>query len=119
MQDFKKFKVWEKSHQLTLEIYRLTGKYPRHEAYGLTSQVRRSSASIATNIAEGCGRGSNKEMKRLLTVAMGSASQTEYHLLLSRDLKCLPGNEYDQLHQSILEIKRMFFSLINKLTTEN
>jgi len=72
LQDFRKLKVWEKAHQLALEAYRVTASFPKEEAYGLTSQIRRCSASIPANIAEGCGRSGNNEMGRFLQIAMGS-----------------------------------------------
>ena len=86
MQDFRDLKVWQKSHQLTLEVYRSTATFPREELYGLTSQIRRASSSIPANIAEGCGRNSPNELRRFLEIAMGAASELEYHLLLARDL---------------------------------
>jgi len=89
MEDFKDLKVWVKAHQLTLRIYQTTRKFPRDEIYGLTSQTRRASASIGANIAEGCGRRSDPEMKRFVQIARGSASELEYHLLLARDLQFL------------------------------
>jgi|SRR5579864_4154096 len=86
MKDFRDLKVWEKAHQLTLAIYRLTATFPREERFGLTSQVRRCSASIGANIAEGCGKRGNAEFQRFLQIASGSASELDYHLLLSHDL---------------------------------
>ena len=86
MKDFKKQKVWQKSHRLTLDIYKATANFPREELYGLTNQLRRSCASIPANIAEGCGRNSDADFSRFLQIAMGSATELEYHLLLSHDL---------------------------------
>lgn len=86
MKDFRDLRVWEKSPKLTLEIYGITAGFPRHELYGLTSQIRRCSASIGANIAEGCGKRENNEFQRYLQIASGSASKLDYHLLLSRDL---------------------------------
>jgi four helix bundle protein len=86
MRDFRELKVWHKSHQLTLDIYTATRGFPREEVYGLTSQFRRSSASIPANIAEGCGRTGDAELARFMLIAMGSASELEYHLLLAHDL---------------------------------
>ena len=85
MQDFKKLQVWQRSHDLTLRIYELTSRFPREEMYGLTNQIRRACASIPTNIAEGCGRGSPADFGRLLHIAMGSVNETEYLILLARD----------------------------------
>src|SRR5207245_3505899 len=79
MKDFRK--VWERAHELTLELYRMTGRFPREELFGLTSQIRRCSASIGANIAEGCGKRGNAEFQRFLQIASGSASELDYHLL--------------------------------------
>jgi len=83
MKDFRELKVWEKAHQLTLEVYKATTIFPKDELYGLTSQIRRACASIPANIAEGCGRRGDAEFARFLGIAMGSASELDYHLLLA------------------------------------
>ena len=87
MKDFRKLLVWEKAHQLTLSIYNVTAAFPSEETYGLTSQMRRAASSIPSNIAEGCGREGDAELSRFCTIARGSASELEYQILLSRDLK--------------------------------
>jgi len=115
MKNFRDLKVWHKSHQLTLEIYKATASFPKEERYGLTSQMRRASTSIPANIAEGCGRNGDTELARFLQIAMGSASELEYHLILARDLDLLPSPNYEQLERQTLEIKRMLAPLINKL----
>jgi four helix bundle protein len=115
MQDFRKLKVWEKSHQLTLEIYRTTQSFPKEELYGLTIQIRRSSASVATNIAEGCGRGSDGDFKRFLQIAMGSASEAEYQILLAHDLGYLAEPCFEQLSHENIEVKQMLASLIRTI----
>ena len=86
MRDFREMKVWREVHQLTLAIYKVTTDFPREEVYGLTSQIRRACATIPANIAEGCGRNSVVEFARFLHIAMGSASELDYHLMLARDL---------------------------------
>ena|SRR5215467_5979134 len=91
MQNFRNLRVWGKAHDLTLRIYEVTRSFPREETYGLTSQIRRSAASIASNIAEGCGRTGKAELRRFLEIAMGSASEVEYQLLLAEDLGYLSG----------------------------
>jgi len=118
VQDFTKLKVWQRAHEVTLAVYRLTADFPRTETYGLTSQMRRCSSSIGANIAEGCGRGSNADLARYLQMAMGSASELQYHLLLSRDLKFLAVSEHDELSASVVEIRRMLAALIAKLRVE-
>ena len=115
MQDFRKLKVWEKSHQLTLAVYRATANFPRDETCGLTSQIRRSAASIPANIAEGCGRDGNAELARFLYIAMGSASELEYHILLARDQAFFSEADYDELSSAVSGIKRMLTSLIQKV----
>ena len=115
MQDFRKLKVWNNAHEFALGIYRATSTFPSDEKYGLTSQIRRASVSIPTNIAEGCGRVGNNELHRFLQIAMGSASEVEYLLLLIRDLQLLPQEEVDSLDSDLLEIKRMLNSLIQKV----
>jgi four helix bundle protein len=115
MQDFQRLKVWEKSHILTLAIYKATESFPTDERFGLTRQIRRAASSIPANIAEGCGRNSPREFKHFLTIAAGSASELEYHLLLARDLG-FGGNE---VGTQVSEIKRMLWSLMQKLNTDN
>ncbi len=119
MQDFRKLKVWEKGHQLTLAVYKATLSFPKEELYGLSNQLRRACASIPTNIAEGCGRGGDPEFKHFLQIAMGSASETEYHLLLAHDLGYLTNGDYEQLGKDIIEIKQMLASFIHKLKADS
>ena len=119
MQDFKKLKVWKKSHDLTLRIYELTSQFPREEIYGLTSQIRRSCASIPTNIAEGCGRGSSADFARFLQIAIGSANETEYLVLLARDLKYLNADQYAELINTTIEVGKMLTALLKRLKTGN
>lgn len=114
MKDFKKLQVWAKAHELTLEVYRVTRGFPRDEQFGMTSQLRRACVSISANIAEGCGRNSNSELARFLDIAMGSASETQYHLLLARDLGYVSHDDYPDLDSRIIEVKRMLGSLIVK-----
>jgi four helix bundle protein len=118
MQNFKSLKVWSKSHQLTLAIYNTTAKFPKDELYGLTRQMRRASASIPANIAEGCGREGKAELARFLQVSMGSASELEYHFLLAHDLGLMGEQDYRLLSSSVTEVKRMLSSFIRKLRGE-
>jgi four helix bundle protein len=119
MKDFRQLKVWEKSHQLALTIYRITASFPREETYGLASQIRRAASSIPSNIAEGCGRDGDPELARFCIIARGSASELEYQLLLARDLKLLQPNDYETLSQQTIDIKRMLTVLVQKLTAES
>ena len=119
MQNFRNLKVWEKAHTLTLAAYRVTTAFPRYELYGLSSQLRRACASVAANIAEGCGRQSDPEMSRFLHMAMGSACEAEYHLLLARDLTFLPAGEYQLLNAQVVEVKKMLASLVSRLKADS
>ena len=115
MKNFRDLQVWDKAHKLTLEAYKITQAFPREELYGLTSQIRRSNASIGANIAEGCGRRGNGDFHRFLQNAMGSASELEYHILLAHDLGILPPPKFKDLNTNIVEVKRMLSALIRKL----
>ena len=115
MEDFKDLVVWTKAHQFTLAVYRHTRTFPKEELYGLTSQLRRASASIGANIAEGCGRRSDAEMKRFLQIARGSANEVEYHLLLAKDLQYLAIEEFNDLEGKMHEVQRMLASLVQRL----
>ncbi len=119
MKDFRKQKVWEKAHDLTLEIYRITEAFPKAELFGLTSQIRRCAVSVPANIAEGCGRDTDADFARFLHIAMGSASELEYHLLLACDLGFLEKMLYEQLHGKTIEVKQMLASFIKKLKADS
>jgi four helix bundle protein len=112
LRDFRKLKVWERAHQLALEAYRATGNFPDSERYGLTSQLRRAASSVPANIAEGCGRDGSADFARFLHIAMGSASELEYHLLLSRDLGLLSETDYEPLGREVSEVKRILATFI-------
>jgi len=115
VEDFKNLKVWNKAHQLTVALYRQTVAFPKEEAYGLTSQIRRAAASIGANIAEGCGRRSDPEMNRFLQIARGSASELECHLFLARDLGFLNTSDFEELTARVLEVQRMLAALSQRL----
>lgn len=99
-----------------MAIYQVTASFPRDEIYGLTSQMRRAAASIPSNLAEGCGRNSDAELARFSSMAAGSASELEYHLLLARDLNLIQLNDYQLLAEQAIEIKRMLTVFIQKLS---
>jgi four helix bundle protein len=107
VRDFKDLIVWERSHRLALALYRATDTFPRHEVFGLSSQIRRAGASVPTNLAEGCGRWGDGDMGRFLQIAMGSASEVAYLILLARDLGYLPVHEYENLAAEMSEVRRM------------
>lgn len=100
---------------MTLEIYKVTRKFPREELYSLTSQTRRSAASISANIAEGCGRSGAAELNRYLQIAMGSASELEFHILMAHDLGFLAHADFQALSQEVVDVKRMLTSFSQKL----
>ncbi len=118
MVGFRQLKVWEKSHRLTLATYRATRSFPTEEKYGLVSQLRRSAASVCANIAEGCGRSGRRDFGRFLQIALGSASEYEYHLLLALDLGFVARSEYGRLESSTIEVKRMLTGLIKRLKSD-
>jgi four helix bundle protein len=115
MRKFQDLVVWQKSHQLTLSLYQLSQSFPHDELYGLVSQIRRSSSSVPTNIAEGCGRDSDAEMKRFLTIASGSVSELEYQLLLAKDLNYLNEDIFQEFQNQLIEIRKMLYAFIKRL----
>jgi four helix bundle protein len=115
MKDFRSLKVWEKAHALTLAIYKSTERFPKQELYSLTNQIQRAAVSIPANIAEGCGKDSDAELKRYFTIAMGSASELEYLLLLAHDLGYLQENIYQSMQNDLVETRKMLNAFIQKL----
>ena len=118
MRDYKKYLVWNKSHQLTLDIYKSMLLFPKEEIFGLISQMKRSSSSIPTNIAEGCGRSTDKDFCRFLYIAFGSANELEYQIILSIDLKFITPEYGQNLLVQIEEVKKMLNGLISKLNSK-
>jgi len=114
MQDFRNLVVWKRAHEFVLEIYRATQHFPRQEVFGLTSQLRRSAASIPANLAEGAGR-TQSEFCRHIQIAFGSANEAECHLLLARDLQYLDLMDYESAVERLKEIKRMLSGLSKKI----
>src|SRR3970040_1769348 len=117
MKDFRTLKVWEKAHALTLAVYKATDLFSKQELYALTNQIQRAAVSIPTNIAEGCGKDSDAELKRYFVIAMGSSSELEYLLLLARDLTYLSEYSYQTLNNDLTEVRRMLNAFIQKLKT--
>ena len=115
MQDFRQLRVWQKAHALVLDVYRTTQRFPREEAHGLTAQLRRAAVSIAANIAEGCGRAGDREFARFLRMALGSASELEYHCLLAHDLAFLTDGDFNRLTEGVVEVKRMLAGLVGRM----
>lgn len=116
MRDYKHYKVWKKSHELVLYIYRVILKeLPREEKYALTDQLKRAAYSIPLNIAEGCGRHSDRDFVRFLDMALGSAHEVEYCLILVSDLKYIKHSQSKYLIQNINEVKAMLISPIKSV----
>lgn len=114
MQDFQQLRVWQAAHQQVLHVYRATRSFPEEERYGLTSQIRRAAVSVAANIAEGCGRHSRRDVAQFFQIAMGSASEVQYHVLLAHDLGFLNEGDYAVLKKRATDVKRMLAGLISR-----
>ncbi len=109
MRKFKELAIWQRSMLLTKQIYKITSNLPKHEIYGLSSQMRRCAVSIPSNIAEGCSRLSNKEMRRYLEIALGSSFELETQLTLTKELYKSVGVTYE-LELELIEIQKMINS---------
>jgi four helix bundle protein len=118
MNRFKELKVWQKSVDLATEVYKVTGGFPKEEKFGLTSQVNRSAVSIASNIAEGAGRGSKKEFHNFLSIANGSSYELETQLLIASKLNFIEEDDFKSINEKIDEIQKMIYALKRKLKTE-
>jgi four helix bundle protein len=115
MKNYRELQIWQRSHGLTLSLYHATKSFPRDEVFALTNQMRRACVSIPANIAEGCGREGDAELKRFLAIALGSACELDYHVLLASDLGHLDDAASRCLAAEIMEIRRMFGSFLQKL----
>ena len=115
MLNFKELSIWQRSHQLTIEIYKATQQFPKEEIFGLTSQIRRAVSSIPTNIAEGCGRRTNAELINFLNIASGSASEVEYEILLAREVGYISAEQCDAWTKEIGEIRSMIAAYMKRL----
>lgn len=116
MRNFRQLSFWHRSHLLTLKVYTNTkSSFPKDELYGLISQIRRSSSSIPTNIAEGCGRNSNPDFRRFLIISTGSCSELEYQLQLSKDLGYISEPVFNELTKEVVEIRKSIYSYIKTL----
>ncbi len=116
MRDFKGLKVWQKAHQLVLDVYRCSQAFPSEERFGLKAHLTKSVTSIPSNIAEGCGRRGDAELARFLSIAAGSATETEYQLILARDLGYISQDHHRDLDAQVNEVKRMLNSFIHRLS---
>jgi len=113
--DFRKLEIWSESHNLVLDLYKSTKKFPSDEKYGLISQIRRSSASIATNICEACGQDTSASTKRFLRIAHASAKELEYQILLAHDLKYITKDLYEEYTKRIIKTSRMIYRFISNM----
>jgi len=115
VRDFTRLEIWKRSHELTLKIYQITKSFPKDELSGLTSQIRRSASSIPTNIAEGCGRNTNPQLKYFIEIAAGSYSELLYQIILSKDLQYISEIQFTQLYDEVLQVGKMLYSYSSKL----
>ena len=115
MRNYRDLQVWNKAHKLTLDLYRVSQGFPREEIYGITSQLRRAAVSIRANLAEGCGRRTSTELARFVRIAMGSASELDYHLLLSKDLGYVNGDDFMRTATALTEVRKMLTSFLSSV----
>lgn len=119
MIDYKKYRVWQKAHLFVLEIYKLATAFPKSEQFNLISQINRAAVSVPANIAEGCGRQTQKELTRFLYIASGSAHELEYLIFLSTELKFIEQELSTNLLSDLTEIKKMLAALIKKINVQS
>ncbi|MDP6107648.1 MAG: four helix bundle protein [Candidatus Brocadiia bacterium] len=119
MKDFRQLDVWRKAYCLAVDVYEATSSFPREELCGLTSQMRRASASVPTNVAEGCGTSTDMEFARYPGIARSSASELEYLLPLAHDVGLLEGAVFEGLTGDTVEIKRMLSALLKRLRADH
>jgi four helix bundle protein len=119
VQDYKKLNVWQKGHELTLDVYKVTKHFPREETYALMSQMRRASFSVPANVAEGCGRNSNAQLAQFLSIASGSAFELDYYLFLASELNYIKTEDYNAFQDKINNVCRMLNNLTKRVSTNN
>jgi len=119
MRDFRELDIWKNSHALVLKVYKLSQQFPDSEKFGLTSQIRRSSQSIPTNIAEGCGRNTANQLIHFCQISLGSAYELDYQLLLAKDLKYIENELYENLFKESTVLKKQIAAYIKYLNTKN
>jgi four helix bundle protein len=115
IKSYRDLQVWQKAHELTLAVFGITERFPRLDLFGIVSQVRRSSTSVAANIAEGFGRGTTKELLRCLAISRGELEETRYFLLLSRDLRRLSNEEFELMNELCDSVGRLLNALATSL----
>lgn len=119
MDSYKDLIVWQKSMQLSKEVYRPTESFPKTEIYGISNQLRRASVSIPSNIAEGFSRKSLKENLQFISIAFGSTSELETQLLLAKDLSFAHKSNFEKAEQLLLEVRKMLSSVFSKLKSKS
>jgi len=117
MQDFKKLKVWQKSHALLLDVHAVAAGFPREEMYGITRQLKDAALSVESNIAEGSGKASRQEFKRFVSISMGSTCEVESLLIATRDLKFLPSAPFERVSSLCAEVRRMLYAFHRALSS--
>ena len=115
MRNYRDLQVCAKAHSLTLDLYKISRAFPREEMYGLTAQLRRAAASIGANLAEACGRRTSSELARFVRIAMGSASELDYHLLLCRDLELMKEEDFNRTSKNLVEVRKMLTALLSSI----
>lgn len=118
MRNYRELQVWAKAHSLMLDLYGLSRSFPRDEVYGVTSQLRRAALSIGSNLAEGCGRRTSGELAHFVRIAMGSASELDYQLLVCHDLGYLKATDFQRTSKNLVEIRKMLTSFLNKVEAQ-
>ena len=118
MQDFRKLIVWQKAHALALDVFAISSACAKPPYFALQNQMLKAAVSVPANLAEGAGRTGDREFRRFVRIALGSASELEYHLLLARDLGLIPGATHDRVSAAAAEVKRMLSGLVARLSTE-
>lgn len=119
MKDFRQLRVWEKSHNLVLETYKILDSLPDREKYALSQQIQRSVTSIPTNIAEGCGRGTDADFSKFLYYSIGSCSEFEYQMLLAKDLEYISIDSYNLFRNKVSEVRKMLIALMKTIKTDS
>ncbi len=114
--DFKELLVWQYAHQMTLEVYRITRRFPQEERFGLSDQLRRAAVSVESNIAEGSARSSSKDFLHFLYIARGSLSEVEVQLLIAKDLNYISEDEFQQVEEPRLSSIKLLQLLIKKIS---
>lgn len=115
MRNYKELQVWERSHKLTLEVYRLTKYFPKEELFGLVSQMRRCAVSIPANIAEGCGKNSEKDLLRFLQISLGSLMELDYYIILAKDLEYISNDKSSQMSEELTQLRKMLITFMKKV----